>query len=98
MPRAARPWIGKVSGGFHRATHAARAGTPKLFARDATRGHDASARGFGEDSDRIMKVRRGAKTAMPPRIVKRVGQNSFKASGGYVSRHLVADQTNLSQE
>src|SRR2546429_3910373 len=45
-----------------------------------------------------MKVRRGAKTAMPPRVVKCVRQNSFEAGGGYVSCHLVADQTNLSQK
>src|SRR5436190_18583974 len=45
-----------------------------------------------------MKVRRGAKTSVPPGVVKCVRQNSFEAGGGYVSRHLVADQTNLSQK
>src|SRR5437879_11867741 len=45
-----------------------------------------------------MKVRRGTKAAMPPGVVKCVRQNSFEAGGGYVSRHLVADQTNLSQK
>ena len=91
MPRAARPGIRKIRGRFHRTGHAAGARPRQLFARNVARGHDARAGGFRKNADRIVKVRRGAKPAMPPRIVKRVRENSFEACSRYVGGHLVTD-------
>ena len=91
MPRAARPGIRKIRGRFHRTGHAAGARARQLFARHVARGHNARAGSFRKNSDRIVKVRRGAKSAVPPGVVKRVRQNPFESGGGNIGRHFVAD-------
>ena len=45
-----------------------------------------------------MKVRRRAKTAVPPGVIERIGQDPFEARGGHISGHLVTDQANLSEQ
>src|SRR5438876_714950 len=98
MPRAARPRIGKICRHIQGRAHSARAAARELFALDVARRHEAGAGGFGKNSNRVVKVGRSAKAAVPPGVVKRVRQYAFETRGSNVGGHLVADQADLSQQ
>ena len=62
------------------------------------RRHQPRAGGFGKNADRVVIVRRGAKAAVPPRVVKRVCQHAFETRGLKISGDLVTDQSDLPQQ
>ena len=53
--------------------------------------------GFGKNSDRVVKVRSRAETAVPPRVVKRVRQHALETGGLEIGGDFVTDQSDLSQ-
>src|SRR5262245_57538431 len=98
MPCAPRPWIWEVGRDLHRATHAARARAGELIRSYVARGHQPRAGRLSQDPNRIVIVRRRAKAAVPPCVVKRIRQNALESRGGNVRGHLVTNQTDLPQQ
>ena len=96
-PRAARPRVGVIGRRHQRVGQAARRRT-QLLALDLHRRSDVDRRGFGQNADGIVIVRRGAQAAVPPCVISRIRDDAFEARGLKVQRHLRAERADLAQD